>query len=38
MVHYVDLNYEPDENDLIAMYYVEKAQDCKNLELCYVLC
>ena len=32
MVHYVDLNYEPDENDLIAMYYVEKAPDCKNLE------
>jgi len=32
MVHYVDLNYEPDENDLIAMYYVEKAPGCKNLE------
>ena len=32
MVHYVDLNYEPDENNLIAMYYVEKAPDCKNLE------
>ena len=32
MVNYVDLNYEPDENDLIAMYYVERAPDCKNLE------
>ncbi len=32
MVNYVDLDYEPDENDLIAMYYVEKAPGCKNLE------
>lgn len=32
MVDYVDLNYEPDEKDLIAMYYVEKASECKDIE------
>jgi len=32
MVEYVDLKYEPDKNDLIAMYYVEKAPGCKDLE------
>ncbi len=32
MGHYVDLNYEPNKNDLIAMYYVEKSIDCKSFE------
>jgi len=32
MVHYVNLDYIPDENDLIAMYYVEKAPECRDLE------
>ena len=32
MVDYVDLDYKPNENDLIAMYYVEKAPQCKDLE------
>jgi len=32
MVNYVNLDYEPDENDLIAMYYVEKAPGCRSLE------
>ncbi|GAF95137.1 unnamed protein product, partial [marine sediment metagenome] len=32
MVHYINLNYKPDENDLIAMYYVEKAPDCDDLK------
>ncbi|MFX1312350.1 MAG: type III ribulose-bisphosphate carboxylase [Promethearchaeota archaeon] len=32
MVHYINLSYKPNENDLIAMYYVEKAPDCKNIE------
>ncbi|MFX1567183.1 MAG: type III ribulose-bisphosphate carboxylase [Promethearchaeota archaeon] len=29
---YVNLDYKPSENDLIAMYYVEISPDCKNLE------
>ncbi len=32
MVDYVDLNYKPSEKDLIAMYYVEKSPDTKDLE------
>ncbi|MFX1529607.1 MAG: type III ribulose-bisphosphate carboxylase [Promethearchaeota archaeon] len=32
MVHYVNLNYEPNKDDLIAMYYVEKSSDCRDLE------
>jgi len=32
MVDYVDLEYKPNENDLVAMYYVEKAPSCKSLE------
>ncbi|MFX1573237.1 MAG: type III ribulose-bisphosphate carboxylase [Promethearchaeota archaeon] len=32
MVDYINLSYKPNENDLIAMYYVEKAPDCKNIE------
>ncbi|MFX1593224.1 MAG: type III ribulose-bisphosphate carboxylase [Promethearchaeota archaeon] len=32
MVHYVNLDYKPDDNDLIAMYYVEKAPQCRDLE------
>jgi len=32
MVDYVNLDYEPSENDLIAMYYVEISPECKNLE------
>jgi len=31
LVHYVNLNYEPNENDLIAMYYVEKSSECRDL-------
>ncbi|MFX0036057.1 MAG: type III ribulose-bisphosphate carboxylase [Candidatus Hermodarchaeota archaeon] len=29
---YVDLDYKPSENDLIAMYYVEISPECKSLE------
>ncbi len=29
---YVNLDYEPSENDLIAMYYVEISPECKNLQ------
>ena len=29
---YVNLDYEPSENDLVAMYYVEISPECKNLE------
>ena len=32
MVNYVNLEYEPNNNDLIAMYYVEIAPECKDLE------
>jgi ribulose-bisphosphate carboxylase large chain len=32
LVHYVNLKYEPDKDDLIAMYYVEKAPECVDLE------
>ncbi|MBY9006704.1 MAG: type III ribulose-bisphosphate carboxylase [Candidatus Lokiarchaeota archaeon] len=32
MVDYVDLDYKPDENDLIVMYYVEKSKDCKDFQ------
>ncbi|MHA1273944.1 MAG: type III ribulose-bisphosphate carboxylase [Promethearchaeota archaeon] len=32
MVDYVNLEYSPNEKDLIAMYYVEKAHDCPSLE------
>lgn len=32
MVNYVNLEYEPNNNDLIAMYYLEKAPECKDLE------
>ena len=32
LVDYVDLDYKPNENDLIAMYYVEKSPQCKDLE------
>ena len=32
MVDYVNLDYEPTKNDLIALYYVEKALECKDLE------
>jgi len=31
-VDYVDLNYKPSERDLIAMYYIEKAPETKDLE------
>ena len=34
MVDYVDLDYTPSKNDLIAMYYVEKAPDCKDIAHC----
>jgi len=32
LVDYVDLDYKPNANDLIAMYYVEKSPQCKDLE------
>ncbi len=32
MVNYVNLDYIPNDNDLIAMYYVELSPDCKDLE------
>jgi ribulose-bisphosphate carboxylase large chain len=32
LVDYVNLEYEPQENDLIAMYFVEKASSCTDLE------
>jgi ribulose-bisphosphate carboxylase large chain len=32
VVDYVNLDYEPSKNDLIAMYYVEISPECKNLQ------
>ncbi|MBN1800191.1 MAG: type III ribulose-bisphosphate carboxylase [Candidatus Lokiarchaeota archaeon] len=32
MVDYVNLGYSPTKKDLVAMYYVEKAPECRNLE------
>jgi ribulose-bisphosphate carboxylase large chain len=32
LVHYVNLDYKPNDDDLIAMYYVEKSSECKDLE------
>ena len=32
MVDYVDLSYNPNEKDVIAMYQVEKAPECKSFE------
>ncbi|MFW9899136.1 MAG: type III ribulose-bisphosphate carboxylase [Candidatus Thorarchaeota archaeon] len=32
MVDYVNLDYKPNKNDLVVMYYVEKAPRCKDLE------
>jgi ribulose-bisphosphate carboxylase large chain len=32
LVNYVNLDYKPNDNDLIAMYYVELSPDCKDLE------
>ena len=32
MVHYVNLDYKPNENDLIAMYYVEQSSECEDLK------
>jgi len=32
LVNYVNLDYIPNDNDLIAMYYVELAPECKDLE------
>jgi len=31
-VDYVNLDYQPSENDLIAMYYVEISPECKNIQ------
>jgi ribulose-bisphosphate carboxylase large chain len=31
LVDYINLDYRPDENDLVVMYYVEKSPQCKNL-------
>ncbi|KKN47039.1 hypothetical protein LCGC14_0666870 [marine sediment metagenome] len=32
MAHYVNLKYEPNKDDLIAMYFVEKSPECSSLE------
>ena len=32
MVDYIDLDYEPTEKDLVAMYYVDKADSCEDLK------
>ena len=32
MVHYINLKYKPDKEDLVVMYFVEKAPDCNSLE------
>ncbi|MFX0039434.1 MAG: type III ribulose-bisphosphate carboxylase [Promethearchaeota archaeon] len=32
MVHYINLDYDPTDNDLIAMYYVEISPECRNLQ------
>jgi ribulose-bisphosphate carboxylase large chain len=32
MVDYIDLSYVPSQKDLVVMYYVEKAPECKDLE------
>jgi len=32
MLEYIDLNYKPSDNDLIVMYYVEKASDVDTIE------
>jgi len=33
MVDYINLDYSPNENDLVAMYYIERApESCPNLE------
>ncbi|MFX0002913.1 MAG: type III ribulose-bisphosphate carboxylase [Candidatus Hodarchaeota archaeon] len=32
MVDYVNLDYRPSDNDLIAMYYVEISSECRNLQ------
>jgi ribulose-bisphosphate carboxylase large chain len=32
MVDYVDLDYKPNDTDLIAMYYVESSSNCADLE------
>ena len=32
MFEYIDLNYKPSDNDLIVMYYVEKASDVDTIE------
>jgi len=32
LVDYVDLSYKPKENDLVAMYYVEKSPNCIDIE------
>ncbi|MHA1297461.1 MAG: hypothetical protein ACTSPH_12750 [Promethearchaeota archaeon] len=32
MVDYVNLNYEPNEQDLIVLYYVEKSANVKDIK------
>jgi ribulose-bisphosphate carboxylase large chain len=32
LVDYVNLNYKPSDNDLIAMYYVQISKECRNLQ------
>jgi ribulose-bisphosphate carboxylase large chain len=32
LIDYVNLDYEPSDNDLIAMYYVQISPECKNLQ------
>jgi ribulose-bisphosphate carboxylase large chain len=32
MIDYINLDYIPNENDLVAMYYVEMSPECKSLQ------
>ena len=32
MVDYINLDYAPNDNDLVAMYYVQISPECKNLQ------
>ncbi len=32
MINYINLDYQPGENDLIAMYYIEKAPECVDIQ------
>ena len=32
MVDYINLDYKPSDNDLIALYYVQISSECRNLQ------